>query len=215
LLCPAVSAQTLDAPKVPVPPYKMARVVVDGVDEVAFDITPLGATEGDYDAYTDGLTYLFTAGPGRYKVSAFGIKAGKPAILSAVVVFAGSTPVPPGPTPPGPTPVPPGPTPPGPTPPSVSHVWTTLVFDDIRLTPEVAGFTGDPSVSTRMGKSGVYQQVEVDSQEYNRRQLAKIVSDAGGVPTLIYQADDGKVLLVERPTTVEAMLNTVKRLTGQ
>lgn len=110
LLVPAGSGlahgQAIVGPTGPVPPYRLARVTVEGADSVAFDTTPLSGSE-DYDGQASGSTYLLAGAPGRYKVLAFAVKDNKPAILSLIVVFAGSTPAPtptPGPTP---TPTPP------------------------------------------------------------------------------------------------------------
>lgn len=102
--------QTIRGPEGAVPPYRLARVVVDGADSVAFAVVSMAGVD-DCDGEAVGSTYLLCGAPGRYQVLAFAVKDANPVILKRTVTFAAPAvdPAPsPNPTPgPSPTPKPP------------------------------------------------------------------------------------------------------------
>lgn len=141
------------------------------------------------------------------------------AATSVVVTPAGPPPTPPGPNPDPPRP--PGPAP-GPTPVVSGTLWVHLVFDDVRLTPAVAGLVSSGTILGEVRvRGGRLRRVEVDSAEFAEwtggRPLRDLIpaNMVGDLPLLIFQdGDTGKIVATARPGTAEELLRAVDNLRG-
>jgi hypothetical protein len=110
----------------------------------------------------------------------------------------GPTPIPPGPTP-GPTP-PPGSTPgqepdPSPTPPTEKVAHATLVYDADRLATAVPAVRSSAAVRAAADRAGIlWRAYDDDQAAVATAKLMDFVQRAGGVPAIVLQAKDGRVL---------------------
>lgn len=166
-----ILAQTIRGPEGPVPPNRMARVVVDGADSVAFDATPLNGSE-DYDGETVGSTYLLTGAPGKHRVLAFAIKDGRPIILKATVTFAGPAPDP------TPEPVPPPAPTPTPRPVPARTELQKVAIEYAYAVPMAARATAGRVSSGELGTVGEAVAVLALSRDASRRKLSDAIASA-------------------------------------
>lgn len=161
--------QTITGPDAPVPPYRLARVAVDGADSVAFDSTPLNGSE-DYDGEAVGSTYFLTGAPGRHRVMAFALKDGRPVILKTTVTFAGESL--------DPLPVP-DPTPtPGPKPPPARTELQKIAIEYAYAVPMAAKAAAPRVSSGEMTEVGQVVASIAASRDATRRKLADAIAAA-------------------------------------
>ena len=168
-----IHAQAIKGPDAPVPPHRMARVVVEGADSVAFDSTPLNGSE-DYDGEAVGSTYFLTGAPGRHRVMAFALRDGKPVILKTTVTFAG-----PGLDPlPAPDP-PPSPAPnPAPKPPPARTELQKIAIEYAYAVPTAARATAARVASGELSTVAEAVAVVAVSRDASRRRLSDALAAA-------------------------------------
>lgn len=114
-------------------------------------------------------------------------------------------------TAPGPNPVPPGPTPP-PVPGSeVTHV--TLVLDVDANDPATAAIRTSPAIRAAASSSGISWHTYDDDQAIvAARNLGPFLKQAGGIPALVAQTKDGRVVeSVKCPSTEAEVVAYLKK----
>jgi hypothetical protein len=216
LAAPAWAEVEFDAPTAPVPAYTLVRCELS--DDQPGDAWWIVSPDEHVDDFTseDGRRFYFVGPPGRYTVRALTDEGGKKDQGRATVVILPPGPVPPPPNPtPGPTPGPTPPVPPGPTPIVSGPLWVNYIVEDATLTPQIAG-VGE-STNFRRGLVGLDAtwRAYLDNEEDPARLGLLAPARAAGLPCVLIQAQDGRLVGTITNPTEDAILAAVKRLRGQ
>lgn len=174
-------------------------------------VTPPGVPFLQFDSAPRKNTYAFLPDPeaGRYVFVLTAVGKVDEELVSktaAVEVTVGDPAPAPGPTPtpdPAPTPIPP----PAPVP-ADEALHATLVFDLDRLTPALAAIRTSPAIRASAEQNRVFwRSYDDDADTVRSRNLLPYVAKAGGVPALVVQGADGRVIeAVPCPKTAEGVV---------
>lgn len=183
-------------------------------------ISPAGVPFLTFDSAPRKATYLFIPDPddGTYVVAlvAVGKVGDELEADTAVVQVVVGDPAPRPPPGPGPTPDPapgPIPTPPPDPVPAAGVAWAVLVSDLDSSGPGVAAIRSAPAIRQAADAAGIrWRSYDDDSAAVREKNLAPFVRQAGGVPALILQAGDGRVIAsLPCPATPEGVVDILKK----